>query len=314
MRNLFFTFFALALLHFCSNAQADVFNMGTGITSLQTVTVGNPGNAADSTGYGSVNYVYNIGVYEVTSAQYCAFLNSVAATDTYGLYNTSMASGCGIIQSGNSGSYIYSVLSDSYNRPVNYVSFWDACRFANWVSNGQPIGTEEDTTNTGSYTLTSSAMHDNTVTRNADAKWCVTNEDEWYKAAYYDPNKFGGAGYWQYPTRSNSIDTGMSNYWNSIGYTTSVGSYPYSSAYGTYDQSGNLREWNESIVNGFARGGRGGSYRYNDVLNYRDYANPGMEAEIYGFRLSQVVPEPSSIIVLFSGLIFIAGAKKHKAK
>ena len=36
-------------------ARADVFNMPGGQTSLQFVTVGNPGNAADpSTGYGAV--------------------------------------------------------------------------------------------------------------------------------------------------------------------------------------------------------------------------------------------------------------------
>ena len=57
---------------------------------IDTVPVGNPGNAADTTGYGSVAYTYNIGKYDVTAGQYTAFLNAVAATDTYGLYNTSM--------------------------------------------------------------------------------------------------------------------------------------------------------------------------------------------------------------------------------
>ena len=64
--------------------------------TIDTVTVGDPGNAADThhsgtTGYGSVSYTYNIGKYEVTAGQYTAFLNAVAKTDTYGLYNTDMA-------------------------------------------------------------------------------------------------------------------------------------------------------------------------------------------------------------------------------
>ena len=64
-------------------AQADVFNMPTGDTSLQFVTVGDPGNAADpSTGYGSVGYTYQMGKYDVTVGQYCQFLNAVAKTDT----------------------------------------------------------------------------------------------------------------------------------------------------------------------------------------------------------------------------------------
>ena len=59
--------------------------------SVSTVPVGNPGNANDSTGYGSVGYAYNIGQVDVTAGQYAAFLNAVAATDPLGLYNSSMA-------------------------------------------------------------------------------------------------------------------------------------------------------------------------------------------------------------------------------
>ena len=52
---------------------ADVFNMPPGQTSLQFVTVGNPGNAADpATGslYGAVPYTYQMGKYDVTAGQY----------------------------------------------------------------------------------------------------------------------------------------------------------------------------------------------------------------------------------------------------
>ena len=96
-----------------------VFNMPNGEASLQFVTVGDPGNAADSTGYGSVSYAYQMGKYDVTVGQYCQLLNAVAASDTYGLYNSGMAVGAyagyptvGITQSGSLGSYTYSV---SYN-------------------------------------------------------------------------------------------------------------------------------------------------------------------------------------------------------
>ena len=78
--------------------------------TIETVPVGNPGNAGEWTGdsyggwgpdhvCGAVAYAYNIGKYEVTAGQYFAFLNAVAATDAYGLYNTEMWSfsgGCKI--------------------------------------------------------------------------------------------------------------------------------------------------------------------------------------------------------------------------
>jgi hypothetical protein len=133
--------------------------VGTGVASaaisIATVRVGNPGNAADVTGFGSVAYTYNIGEYDVTSTQYTAFLNAVAATDTYGVYNSNMAGGAntgnpGIIQSGSAGSYTYSVAGGRGNYPVTDVTYWDTLRFANWLDNGQPKGVEgTGTTETG---------------------------------------------------------------------------------------------------------------------------------------------------------------------
>ena len=116
---------AAAVISAAGSAHADVFNMPAGQTSLQFVTVGDPGNAADTgdddgtTGYGSVPYTYQMGKYDVTVGQYCQFLNAVAKTDTYGLYNSYMATApmptIGITQSGSSGSYSYSV-TGSYSQ------------------------------------------------------------------------------------------------------------------------------------------------------------------------------------------------------
>ena len=145
---------AAALAVAAVSARADVFNMGGGNTSLQWVNVTDPGNSADpATGYGAVSQTYRIGKYDVTAAQYCEYLNAVAKTDTYGLYNPSMAIdasyGCGISRSGNPGSYTYSVTKNG-NFPVNYVSWGDAARFCNWLQNGQPNGAEGNgTTETG---------------------------------------------------------------------------------------------------------------------------------------------------------------------
>ena len=113
-------------------------------------------------GYGAVGYTYSIGKYEVTAGQYTEFLNAVAGADTYGLYNTDMWSNTATAarSSGLPGAARratptqYSVAADCANRPVNYVSFWDACRFANWLHNGQPTGPQgPGTTEDGAYTL-----------------------------------------------------------------------------------------------------------------------------------------------------------------
>ena len=241
---------AVVAMLIAGSAQAqvpNVFNMGgtynqatgtwTGLASLQFVTVGNPGNAADTTGYGSVGYTYQMGQYDVTVGQYCQFLNAVAKTDTYGLYNSGMATDyptIAITQSGSLGNYSYSVTgsySQGVNCPMFAVSWGDAARFCNWLQNGQRTGAEGTyTTETGAYTL--NGADDDTslmaVTRNNGAAYYIPSLNEWYKAAYYKGGTTN-AGYWLYPTQSNSVPsnvlsttgTNNDNCWNG-GYTDST--------------------------------------------------------------------------------------------
>ena len=311
------------------------------IITIDMVAVGDVGNAGELSGAGaggfgpdricgSVSYNYSIGKYEVTAGQYTAFLNAVAATDAYGLYHTEMWnrwSGCKILQSGSPGSYTYSVAVDRADRPVNFVNYWDSCRFANWLHNGQPVGPQDaSTTEQGAYTLNGYNGNDGqTIVRNADAKWAVTSEDEWYKAAYY---KAGGidAGYWDYATSSNATPANQiqnPDPGNTVNYCipwTYTLSYPYCSSivgefensaspYGTFDQSGNAWEWNESIVTGASRGFRGGSFDLTLASGlqgaYRSYCSPESELWSYGFRVSNIIPEPSCPLADLSGDCFV---------
>lgn len=268
-----------------------VFGTPVGVV-IETVPVGNPGNPADSQRdgpFGSVSYPYSIGKYEVTAGQYTALLNAVAATDTYGLYSPQMwthAEGCKIERTGAPGSYAYSVASDWANRPVNFVSFGDALRFANWLHNGQPRGAQNlTTTEDGSYSLDGRSTDDQLedVVREPDATWVVPSEDEWYKAAYHANDGVTGS-YFNYPM---GVDFGISNdltdpdpgahatYYRipndfTIGapyYRTEVGAHENSaSPYGTFDQGGNVVEWNESIPLFNGRGLRGGAYLFGSDL------------------------------------------------
>jgi len=64
--------------------------------TIDWVPVGDPGNTADTTGQpnpaGTVVDAFRIMKFEFTNQQYTDFLNSIAATDTYSLYNASMGS------------------------------------------------------------------------------------------------------------------------------------------------------------------------------------------------------------------------------
>jgi formylglycine-generating enzyme required for sulfatase activity len=268
-----------------------------------------------------VSYVYKISKYDVTVGQYTQFLNAVAADDAYGLYSTSMADPniAGIARSGSAGSYTYSVIG-SPNVPVTYVSWGDAARFANWIQNGQPTGAQgASTTERGAYKLdgATSAADLLAVKRESDATVFLPSEDEWYKAAYYDPTNDS---YYKYGFSSDGPALSMppgstpnsANYVSLVTgyaltgslvldpqqiYLTDVGAYTNSaSPYGAYDMTGNVLQWNESTTRGGSwRGTVGGadsSYRAATVRSFELYS--------IGFRLA-AAPEPSTLTLFTLG-------------
>ena len=176
-----------------------ISNLQAALITIDWVTVGDPGNAADTTTYGAVAEVFAIGKYEVTIAQYTTFLNSVAAVTSesylinlWSHYMESKGNIAGISRSGDGtlvSPYRYLVIG-SGNRPISYVSWFDAARFANWINNGATNGAS---TETGAYTL-NGATNGVGFTKNPGATCWIPSENEWYKAAYY---KGGGtnAGY-----------------------------------------------------------------------------------------------------------------------
>ncbi len=163
----------------------------------------------------------------------------------------------------------------------------------------------------------------------------IPSESEWYKAAYYDPNK-GGAGvggYWAQATQSNTMTTndigvaGAANYYDANGYAvytgsgagtwvlTDVGAYGLNSdsAYGTNDQAGNVWEWNDAVISGSSRGLRGGSE--SNAANYlassfRNDGVPSLENYNIGFRVASV-PEPTSLVLtMLAGGVMLARRKR----
>ena len=307
-------------------ARADVFNLPSGQTSLQFVTVGDPGNAPDTTGFGAVPYTYQMGKFDVTVAQYTRFLNSVAQTDTYRLYNITMSpsdssSSCGIVQNGNSGGFTYSFASDRANLPVTSVSWGDAARFCNWLANGQPAtGIENSlTTEDGSYAINGAQTIQQlqSVTRSQSATYVIPSENEWYKSSYYDPTLNGGLGeYWAYPTKSNTAPsnilsaTGQNNanfedpilgFTDPVNLLTPVGSFAGSpSAYGTYDQGGDVFQLLDNNP-GSGIADRGGAWDLDSSFLQSSSRSSGVGftdvATNVGFRVAEV-PEPSSICIL----------------
>jgi len=302
---------------------AQGINEARAAITVDLIQIGNAGNAADGTTYGAVPYDYAIGKDDVTIGQYTAFLNAVDpnGTNPNGIYNTAMGTNLNVAGiSYTAGAAVgskYAVMTNggnSANRPITYVSWFDAARFSNWMQNGQGAGSTE----TGAYTLNGATS--GIITKNAGATWWIPSENEWYKAAYYDPSLSGGTGgYWLYPTQSNTapgntIGAGANNaniYVTNYAtggapYLTDVGAFSGSgSAYGTYDQGGNVNQWNDAVISGSYRGLRGGSWGdfANSLQSSGRFLNvPTFEFDDVGFRVASV-PEPST-----AGLVLLVGA------
>jgi hypothetical protein len=190
-------------LFYVAIGNSDVFGNGAPPPNIELVTIGSPGNANDQGGFGVVNYVYHIGQFEVTNFQYAQFLNSVAATDEVSLFDIQMESSPhgGITRGGTPGTFHYELKPGMATKPVNFVSWYDAARFANWMHNGGGSADTED----GAYTLLGGTpVPDNEarIRRNAGARWFIPSESEWHKAAYFNA---GTSSYYDYPTGTDLV-------------------------------------------------------------------------------------------------------------
>jgi formylglycine-generating enzyme required for sulfatase activity len=302
--------------------------------TIDMVTVGNAGNANDTGGTfnGAVNYEYQIGKYCVTIGQYTAFLNAADPNgeNPNGIYNANMETDPNIAgisyTSGASAGAKYGVMAVSgsspfggvtaANRPITYVSWFDAARFANWMTNGQGNGSTE----TGAYNLATAAAGV-APAKTPGAAFYIPTENEFYKAAFYDPTLNGGTGgYYAYATKSNDAPdnqigstANQANYetgaglsvtqapddYSSQNFLTDVGAFSGSgSFYGTFDQSGNVDQWNDlDGTLGSSRGWRGGNWDNNNEFSLSSSfsyleTNPSYENYFIGFRLAGSVGVP----------------------
>ena len=241
---------------------------------------------------------FKIGDFEITTQQYADFLNVAAKTDPNNLYNPQM-SHVGIQKSSNNGTVSYTIDAGLEDYPVTYVSWFDAARYANWMANGKPSGSQgPTTTENGAYNLAASTIIRNAINPNTEAPptFWLLNESEWYTSAYL---KSDATALWAYPTQSNtapdangSNPANLANFGSAFDGTTPVGFFDRSPGpFGTFDQAGNVREWTESLDTSsgapvrIIRGGSWADPASSMRADESHVADPTLKDDKTGFRI-----------------------------
>ena len=188
-----------------------------------------PTTPAGCLSVGSVGYPYDIGELEVTVAQWVAFLNTVdpTGTDLHHLYNPLYESAASWPRYGQinfssrarPGLHYRVAYPEWADKPYGFANFLRAARFVNSLTNGRVLSRRA--TRAGGFSFvtytvrlsrqTERGMYDLARPRATRARkrgFVVPSQDEWIKAAYFDPRGGGTFSYWKYPTNPGVFFTG----------------------------------------------------------------------------------------------------------
>ena len=333
---------AVAAMAAPSFAGTVTFGSGVGNTfDMEFKTIGNPGNAADTgdiTGdisnprkrNGAVAYEYGIGKFEVSRDMITKYNANFGTTNNLEITLADLTSYGG----------------NGVNRPATGISWNEAARFVNWLNtstgnqaaykfaDGSAVNADIQLWASGD------AGYDvNNKYRNSLAKYVLPSYNEWYKAAFYAPNKLGGAGYWDYATGSDTAPTAVASgtdadtaVYNGRGAAADVDRAGGLSPYDVMGLNGNAWEWEESSYDltnssvSSSRGFRGGDWdSASDIplISSSRYGSDDakFEDDYFGFRVVSrssdpppAVPEPSMMVI---GTLFGLGglvAKRRRKK
>lgn len=321
-------------------------------SGVDFVTIGAVGNAPYRTANpnysvnnrGGVGYVYNIGKFEVTTAQWVEFFNAAydrPANDRLLHLYIPNYWGAASTAPNTPGGLRWTVPAGNEMRPVGGISWRIAAMYCNWLCNGK--STDRAAFMNGAYDVstfgfTPGGTWTDQAAHNPGARYWIPTLDEWLKAAHYDPNKPNPdgttGGWWQYGNSSDAPftyglpplmggnGTANSGYWNPSPFSVPLGSYTgVQSPWGLYDVAGGTAEWTESIrtllsgtkiryVDGSFWSEDATSADINDQLLSVADDFPHIPTYEYGLRIASSIPSPGSLTLVVGALCIVRQRRK----
>jgi sulfatase modifying factor 1 len=296
------SFLVVSIFSISSFSRADTFGSGVNSFEIEFVPIGDPGNAADTTGFpnpaGGVDYRYRMGKFEISEQM----IEKANALGNLGITKDTRGP----------------------DKPATSITWFEAAKFVNWLNEdagfypaykfveiigrgGQVVGTEFALWESGDQGYNSDNLF-----RNRLARYVLPSADEWHKAAYYDPTTSAGTWY-DYPTGSDAPPTAVASGTDPgtavFGQDLSAGPADIMNAgglspFGTMAQGGNVFEWEESevdLINDNAssrRGFRGGFWEHSSLsASSRGDGPPEVGLFGVGFRIVSI-PEPCGLFLI----------------
>ncbi len=291
-------------------AYADVFGSGENAFEIEFVTIGDPGNVADTEGdpnpAGTVPYTYRIGKYEISEAMIDA-ANAITAGEGNPLGITLQGRGP--------------------NKPAT-LNWFEAAEFVNWLNTSKGATPAYNFDFGGEFQLwepSDPGYDPDNKFRNSRALYFLPSVDEWYKAAFYDPVTDQ---WFDFPNGSNTapLPVGSGTDPNTAVFLPSSIAGPADvmqagglSPFGTMAQGGNVDEWQETefdLLNDgeSSRIFRGGSWHSGEVplaSSRRRNSDPAIGNTIVGFRIASI-PEPSTLVLSSLGILGVLGLTRYR--
>jgi formylglycine-generating enzyme len=298
---------------------ADIFGTGSTQFEMEFVTIGFPNNIPDQghpagpgPSIGTVMNTYRLAKFEV-SEEMIQKANAATSASAFPL----------------------NIVIDSRgpNMPATSISWFESARFINWLNITSGYSPAYKFVNSPQnadqvfvlWEAGDIGYNPNNPFRNTLSHYFLPSADEWYKAAYFNPNsgtysRFANS--MAVPpvavSSSNIANTAVYDQQSSDAGPAEVLFAGGPSAFGTIGQGGNVNEWHETerdLTNDTpfaARLVRGGAwYSHSLEMSTSRYSTLGPLGNYYhtGFRVASV-PEPNSLPLLL-GYCILARELRH---